>query len=217
MNVVFIENDSSRLWATRTVWKTYGFWFVCISVVFFTVYPTCNWITAQRDVTYGLYLDAELSIPLVPEFVWAYLSLYILFLLPPFLLTPAEMNSLGKKLVTAIVVCGIVFLLVPTRLGFARVLPDTPLYDAVFESIFSVDLPHNLVPSLHVAFSTLILVSLFSVSRRLAGKMVFATWLVLISLSTLFVHQHQLIDVVTGLLVALLIYPLFRDKEAQRE
>ena len=217
MNVVFIDRDSSRLWTTKTVWKTYGFWFACISVVFFTVYPTCNWITAQRDVTYGLYLDAELSIPLVPEFVWAYLSLYVLFLLPPFLLTPAEMNRLGKKLVAAIILCGAVFLLVPTRLGFERVLPEAPLYEAVFESIFSVDLPHNLVPSLHVAFSTLILVSLFSVSRRLAGKMVFATWLVLISLSTLLVHQHQLIDVVTGLLVAFLIHPLFRDKEAQRE
>lgn len=217
MNVVFIESDSSRLWATKTVWKTYAFWFVCISVVFFAVYPTCNWVTAQRGVTYGLYLDAELSIPLVPEFVWAYLSLYILFLLPPFLFTPAQMNRLGKKLVTAIVVCGVVFLLVPTRLGFTRVLPDSPLYRAVFESIFSVDLPHNLVPSLHVAFSALILVSLIAVCRRLAGKMVFATWLVLISLSTLFVHQHQLIDVATGLFVALLIYPLFLDKEVQRE
>ena len=186
--------------------RTYAFWFVVISIVFFTVYPLCNWLTAQRATTYHLYIDAELGIPFIPQFVWLYLSLYLLFLIPPFFLRPDQMNRLGKQLVAATVFCGIVFLLIPAELGFDRVLPEDPFYESLFSSIFKVDLPHNLVPSLHISFSALILITLLTSVTHLLSKSVFGLWLVLISLSTLFVHQHHLLDVITGLLVAALMF-----------
>lgn len=169
--------------------------------MFFTVYPLCNWLTAKRGTTFSLYIESELSIPFIPEFVWAYLSLYLLFIIPPFFLNPARMDVLGKQLVAATIFCGVIFLLLPARLGFERTVPDDPFYRSIFANMFAVDLPHNMVPSLHVTFSSLILLSLYRAQQADLAKITLGAWLVLICASTVLVHQHHLLDVVTGLLV----------------
>jgi len=189
-----------------SAWRTYAFWFFWVSVVFFSVYPFCNWVTANRAATLSLYVSQELGIPFVPEFVWIYLSLYLLFLLPPFFLKAEQMNALGWQLIGATFFCGAVFLLMPAELGFDRVVPEDPFYSALFARIFEVDLPHNLVPSLHVAFSALILISVTRCVLSPVAKVIFGVWLVLICSSTVLVHQHHLIDVITGLLVAITFY-----------
>ena len=187
-------------------WKTYLFWFVWISIAFFSVYPTCNWITAQRDHAYALYFAAELAVPFVPIFVWPYLSLYALFFVPPFILEPKQMNILGRGLVGVTVFAGIAFLLFPAQLGFEREVPADPFYASLFEGLFAVDHPHNLVPSLHVAFSALILITLIRAVETRVAKAILGGWLVLLCVSTILVHQHHLLDIATGLLVAVAAY-----------
>jgi len=191
---------------TRGVWPTYFYWLMWISIVFFTVYPLCNWLTANRETVYRLYVTAELEIPLVPQFVWIYLSLYLLFLMPPFFLSGSVMHALGKRLVGATIFCGVVFLLLPAELGFERVVPLDPFYSGIFAQLFAVDLPHNMVPSLHVTFSAMILMALADNAQTVPVKAAFWMWLVLICASTLLVHQHHLLDVATGLLVATAFY-----------
>jgi membrane-associated phospholipid phosphatase len=182
------------------------YWFFWVSIAFFSVYPSCNWITAQRAPALQLYVEPELAIPFIPAFIWVYLTLYLLFFLPPFFLGPASLKTLGKQLVCATVSCGIIFLLLPADLGFERTVPDDPFYGSLFTNMFAVDLPHNLVPSLHVTFSALILFSLIDASVLFAAKLALSAWLILICLSTLLVHQHHLLDVAAGLLVARLFY-----------
>lgn len=186
------------------IWRTYAYWSLWISIAFFSVYPLCNWLTAHREATLNLYIAPELSIPFVPEFAWVYLSLYVLFLIPPFALDPARLRTLGGQLVAATIFCGLIFLLLPARLGFERTVPDDPFYAALFVNMFAVDLPHNMVPSLHVVFSALILFAVSDGPRPSLVKVVFVGWLVLICVSTLLVHQHHLLDVVAGLLIAIM-------------
>jgi len=199
---------SLTLTNSDSAWKTYFYWLFWISVVFFTVYPLCNWLTAKRETVFNLYVAAELQIPFVPEFVWIYLSLYLLFIIPPFFLGASRMNALGKRLVGATIFCGIAFLVIPAELGFERTVPDDPFYSAMFARLFAVDLPHNMAPSLHVTFSAMILFVLLNESQSAARSTVFWIWLVLICASTVLVHQHHLLDVVTGLLVAMAFYPV---------
>ena len=199
---------SLTLTNSGSAWKTYFYWLFWISVVFFTVYPLCNWLTAKRETVFSLYVSAELQIPFVPEFVWIYLSLYLLFVIPPIFLSASRMNALGKRLVGATIFCGIVFLIIPAELGFERTVPDDPFYNTMFAHLFAVDLPHNMAPSLHVTFSAMILFVLLNESQSAASTTVFWIWLVLICASTVLVHQHHLLDVVTGLLVAMAFYPV---------
>ena len=190
--------------AISSKWKTYFYWVFWISIAFFTVYPLCNWVTSKRDSTFDLYLGFELHAPFVPEFIWAYLSLYVLFIIPPFFLGRLQLEILGKQLLAATILSGIVFLLFPATLGFERSSPLDPFYSALFDNLFAVDLPHNMVPSLHVAFSALILLTLAKYVEHISAKAIFRIWLVLICVSTILVHQHHMLDVATGLLVAIL-------------
>lgn len=184
-------------------WKTYGQWAGRITLLFAPMYPLCNWISTQRTDTLGLYWPWELALPLVPEMIWVYFSMYILFFLPPFLLGTSQLVALGQRLFWGTAIAGLAYLVVPTKLGFARTLPTEPLYATVYQRLFSVDEPHNMAPSLHIVFTTLLAVSFATAATTLPRKAFWYGWLLLIAISTILVHQHHVLDVVTGFVVAL--------------
>ena len=188
-------------WPTRSAWACYGRWALLVTLAFLAVYPGCNWLSAQRAGPADAWFAAELQIPFVPGFVWAYLSMYLLFLAPPFWLAEACLPALGRALLAGTAVSGLIFLFFPTRLGFVRSLPASEPYASIFAGIFTADLPHNMLPSLHVVFSALILLALSDAHEGLR-KLPWLVWLALICASTVLVHQHHLADIVAGLVIA---------------
>lgn len=190
------------------IFLTWGF---LVGVVFFSVYPTINWVTSLRNGHYSLYTRYELNIPFVPEFIWFYLSMYLLFALPPFFLGPSRLKVLAKLLILGTILAGGIFLLFPAQLGFVRTLPGDEFYDALFLKIFSLDHPYNLVPSLHVIYSTIICLEIINVSKR-SFRLFMWLWLVLINISTILVHQHHILDVSLGVLLAVLVRSIWEKK-----
>lgn len=186
-------------WPARL--STFALWGALVGVVFFSVYPTMNWLTGQRPQQYALYFAGELNIPFVPQFIWFYLSMYLLFAAPPFFLEPGQLRRLARELIAGTLAAGVVFLLLPARLGFTRSLPGDPLLDALYAGIFALDQPFNLVPSLHVVYSAAIALAIAAPGGR-GRQLLFGLWLALICASTLLVHQHHLLDVGSGLLLA---------------
>ena len=175
--------------------KTYTLWSLASGLAFFTIYPTTNWITSLRSQHYRMYWNWELNIPFVPEWVWIYLSMYVLFLAPPFFLESPALARLGRQLILVTVAGGVTFLLLPATLGFERSLPDGPLHQ-FYQRMFEVDPPHNLIPSLHVAWSTAIAMAV--------NRPFFLLWAAAIALSTLLIHQHHVLDLVVGYLFVIL-------------
>jgi len=190
---------------------TFAAWGCLVGVAFFSIYPTTNWLSSQRGEAYSLFLTAELNLPFVPQFIWLYLSMYGLFLLPPFFLNPPELKRLAKELILGTCVAGAVFLLWPARLGFPRVLPVEEPYRALFQGLFAVDQPFNMVPSLHVVYSTAISLAVMAQAGRVL-KPIFAIWVLLIVSSTVLVHQHHLLDVFAGAILALLMRLILEKK-----
>lgn len=185
--------------------KSYLLWMLPVSVVFFGLYPTVNLFTATRSDTLALWLPAELDIPFIPAFIWVYFSMYLIILLPVFFINQREQKRLATELMVLTAVAAVLFLLFPARLGFERQLPLDPLYRSLFEPLWSLDRPHNLAPSLHVAWSYS---AVLAVTQRPRGWISWAlySWLIAIALSTLFVHQHHLLDVVSGGLLSFIVY-----------
>jgi membrane-associated phospholipid phosphatase len=175
------------------------YWAALLTVLFPAVYMTCNWITEQRASTLRLWFDWELSIPFVPAMVWIYLSLFIAFFLPMFALRGAALNALCRRLLFALLVSAVVFLLVPARLGFERT-DEVPRYADIFSLIYLFDLPGNTFPSLHVSWSALFLGSLHDVSGPRVRRLL-EVWFVALCVSVLLVHQHHVVDIAGGLLV----------------
>ena len=192
-----------KLYSER--FATFAVWGTLVGVAFFSVYPTTNWLAELRDNPHYLFFAWELRFPFVQEFIWFYLSLYLLFALPPFFLTSDEMKRLAKKLITATCLAGLVFLVLPTRLGFPRIVPPDSPYREIFQTMFVIDKPFNLVPSLHVVYSTAIILA---IAERLGktGSIVLFGWLALVLASTILVRQHHLLDVLTGLALALIMH-----------
>lgn len=170
-------------------------------VLFVVVYGGLNWVTSQREDRLQLWFTWELAIPLVPWMVWPYLSIFASFFLPMFALDVPRIRALCLRLAFATALSGLVFLLFPTELGFAR-LDAVPGTTTAFQLIHALDLPHNLAPSLHVSWSLILLRSLRNVSPAWL-RMGFDAWLALLIASVVFTHQHHLLDVAGGMLVAL--------------
>jgi membrane-associated phospholipid phosphatase len=187
------------------VWKTYAYWAMWVGVAFFSVYPIANWLTSLRGDYFNLYFPAELNVPFVPEFMLVYLSMYVLFAMPPLLLQVAELTALGKQLIAGTLLSGLIFMLLPAKLGFARQVPEGGFFEALYSNLFAVDMPHNMVPSLHVVFSALILLALAGSTTNQSYKLFWYGWLLVICASTMLVHQHHLMDVIAGLALAFLL------------
>lgn len=196
----------------KTVWRVFGYWVFWISLLFFTIYPLCNWFTSHRENLYHIYFESELAIPFVPEFIWMYLSLYLTFLLPPFFLHERQLVKLGKELVIGTILSGVIFLIFPSVLGFERVIPQGE-YQAYFETIFLLDFPHNMVPSLHIVYSGFILLSIYQAVSKAWIKAFVSSWFFLICASTLLVHQHHLADVFFGSFIVLLLNYYIKEEK----
>lgn len=205
-------NSLSRKKSLVGRWQTFTLWGALVGVFFFTIYPTTNWFANIRHQHYSLFLCAELRIPFYPIFIWPYLSMYGLFLLPPFFLGPYRLKQLAKNLIVLTCVAGVSFVLFPADLGFQRILPSDHFYRSLYSTLFAVDYPHNLVPSLHVVYSTTITLAIVDkVGNHL--RCCLLGWLFLLVISTLFVHQHHLIDLVSGIILSVCIHQLRREAD----
>ena len=197
-----ILSDGRRL-------RTFSLWSFWIGVAFFGVYPAMNWITSMRSARLHLFVPAELAIPFVPQFIWAYLSMFVLFFLPLHFIPTGRMPFLGRQLIVGTLLSAALFLLLPAELGFVRSMPANPLYASLFAGVFGVDQPHNLVPSLHVIYSSAIGLACADFARSIS-RVAILLWLAVIVASTVLVHQHHLLDVAAALAI---VYGLRRRYE----
>ena len=170
---------------------------VGLSVLFLVVYGWCNWITAQRHDVGTLYFEWERFIPFVPLMIVPYMSIDLFFVAAPFFCrSERELATFSKRIVGAIAIAGICFLLFPLRFAFARP-PASGWLGAIFDWFRGMDQPHNLLPSLHIAFLT-ILAQHYARHIRGLWRIASNVWVVLVGLSTFFTYQHQFMDVVAG-------------------
>lgn len=168
-----------------------------IGAWFCLVFVGADWLTVHRAIRVRVHLDGELRLPLVPVFLIAYMSIYLLFLAVPFVLrTRREAASLAIAQFITILVAGIGFLLIPGQLAYAPPR-DLGVWGPLFRSADRLNLDYNLVPSLHVAMSV-VCIEAFSRRAGLTGRIALRGWGVLIAASTLLTHQHHVLDVVTG-------------------
>lgn len=175
-----------------------------MALLFLATYPFTNWLADQRAPRFTLYWDWELGIPFVPWMILVYGSFHLLVALPVLVLDGAGIRRLGQAFAAATVVAAIFHALLPADLGWPRpgAVPGYPVY----KIFFAFDRPHNLVPSLHVAYSALAAAVVWRATRLIWFRALVAAWLAILAASVLLVHQHHLADVVGGLALAAACY-----------
>jgi len=178
-----------------------------VLVLFAVVYFGTNWITSQRTGNYRLFFEWELAIPFVPGMIYVYASLLVLLLLPALTLTRRQLPALARAMLATLFVASAIYLLLPAELGFER--PGYVAgYDVVYQALYSLELPHNLVPSLHIATSTLLIAAVLHNTSSRWIRLGLVLWCMLICVSVLLVHQHHILDAISGLLLGIVNYRL---------
>jgi membrane-associated phospholipid phosphatase len=178
-----------------------------VGMLFAMVYFSTNWITARRTGNYHLYFDWELAIPFLPGMIYAYASIVVLVLLPAITLTRNQMHALARAVVITLLAAALTYLLLPADLGFERPA-RVPGYDAVYQALYSLEMPHNLLPSLHIACATLLIAAIRKNSASRWIRLGLVLWGMVICVAVVLVHQHHVLDVASGLLLGLGAYRL---------
>ncbi len=153
------------------------------------------------------------AVPFVPQFIWIYLLYYPLCFTPVFLLHDMDtFRRVAGAYLMEFVIAFVVFVLYPVKMVRPRVIPDSLSTKAV-ALLYHIDPGFNVFPSMHVANSLLVALLFLKYSKPLG--VLFILIAVLISVSTLYVKQHYLLDVASGVLDALIVYPMiFRGHKA---
>ncbi|MDD2775329.1 MAG: hypothetical protein PHU06_05185 [Gallionella sp.] len=200
-------NTAYFSWPDAARWRAFLKFMALFYVFFFPLYFGAGYVAAHAPQTFGFYGAWERNIPLVPWMIWPYLSLYSVFLLPLFHLSAKQIDILARQSTATLLIAGGILLLLPAHLGFAPA-KVVGLHQPLFDLLTQVDTPHNLVPSLHVAFAALILLGCAERGPKF-WAWGYGAWLVLMSASTVLVHQHHLLDVISGLGLAFIMRRIF--------
>ncbi len=198
MDKVFSLPDKKRL--------LYLLFYVSLAtVVFVVIYGLCNSLAAQATTRYSMFTEWELQIPLVPWMIYPYISLNLLLLVAMFVIKDlSAIKAHCISLSVAAVLAGIVFYFFPAQLGFLR--ENVEGYHGLYQKMFEIDHPHNLFPSLHVTYSSITIWAMIEQTKNIVFHQTLRVWLVLISMSVVLVHQHHLFDIITGFLLAIIVY-----------
>lgn len=168
-----------------------------LNVWWVLVYGGANWITERHSYRVRLHLDAELGAPFVSAAVLGYMSIYPLLWSAPFVLrTRRELERFAATLAVVMLIAGVCFLAFPADSVFPT-LPDMGRWGGLVRFAKDLALAHNMAPSLHVALSV-VCITVYARRASRAGACLLWGWSVVVAASTVLLHQHYLIDVVTG-------------------
>lgn len=158
-------------------------------------------------------------IPFIPYFVIFYITWFPLLFLVPLLVLKYDKKVFDRYIVTIFIFAifeGIMFILLPTTME-REVFDVTNISTFIINFIYMMDKPVNLFPSAHCGFAILFIMSVFDVKEiKSKYKMLIIVISILIILSTLFIKQHVIVDVL-GSLIIIPIYYILRKKKINIE
>lgn len=198
-----LTNDHIR---TIIIWGT-------ITGIFSTfIYFGANEIASKNTHFYQLYFEFEKDIPMVPWMIYVYQSFALLIIINYFSIkSPQKIKAYSISFISSCAIAAVFFILFPAELGFSRV-ENIEGYEFMYDAIHVIDKPHNLAPSLHIAYSGLGAYVLSSeVQSKLLKGMIWI-WFLLICSSIVLVHQHHLFDIFTGAILAFVVKYMIYDK-----
>jgi len=166
------------------------------------LYLLSNSIAATLPNHFQAYLEFEKDIPQIPWFIVIYNSYFILLALNFLLIkSPHTIRSLSITMMASSAIACMIFVLFPGEMGFSRT-SNIEGFEVLYSNLHSLDIPHNLYPSLHITFSTLSAFAIIHQTKQKLLHYLLILWVILISFSVVLTHQHHIFDVITGFLLA---------------
>ena len=157
---------------------------------------------------YNVTTFFDSNMPYISFFVIFYVVWYLFLVFCPIIIYRYEKNKLKEYFVTYMVcsiISSIIFVFFPTTINRPSV-DNNNFFNILVNFIYSNDTPAlNCFPSLHALYSMLwILYIGFNKKVNRVYRLIISILCILIILSTLFIKQHAIVDLLGSLLVLIL-------------
>lgn len=183
-------------------------------LLFWPVYLSV-FILTEKFVTpiYDVYCPLDDLIPfceffVIPYVLWyallAFVSIYTLFF---------DVSSFKKFYIFLSVTCVITFSLYIIFPNMQNLRPDSFARDNIFvdvmKNLYALDTNTNVCPSIHVIFSLGMMFALWNSKHFSSALWRIITVLITVSicLATVFLKQHSVIDIFTGVALSAVVFP----------
>ncbi len=197
-----------------TIWVAIGF-----TIAFFIIWTVSHELSGMQATRYLLYFDWERNIPFLWLAVPIYFSLDLaVTLFPLWFKNWKEAMAPALTLIAQTLIAAPFFVLVPIATGYENTLDGGIWGQMLFNPLGTKNISlWNHAPSLHVAYVfTIAFIVTQNKSRTFKWMTYF--WAAIVSISTMFVHEHHLICALSGFaLFAITIttaYPALQRKFA---
>jgi membrane-associated phospholipid phosphatase len=160
---------------------------------------------------YDLLTQFDLNIPFIPEFVWIYHTLVPVIVLTMLVLVQKKelfLSAMGAFAIATLAL-SIFYIAFPSFYPRESFHVSAGASGFLLEMTRLIDGAHNTFPSSHVTFAWLLtfLISLTNcVKKNKLIYLAFFAWATLISISTVVLKQHYVIDVFSGMALAAICY-----------
>lgn len=187
-------------------------------ILFFLVYLAgFAFIENRNTQPHIIHTVLDDKIPFCEYFIIPYLMWFLLIALTLvymifFQENKKEYYQLMRNIYAGAIVFLIVSLVYPNAQDLRPELSGDGIFEKLVQLIYMVDTPTNILPSLHVFYAVACCIALLKTTFRKYGKEIkcgIVILTVLIILSTMFLKQHSVVDVVMALVLNVLFYVLF--------
>ena len=155
-------------------------------------------------------------IPFTLIFIIPYVFWYFMLFLIPYKMYKEDKTNLYKYIITnvlTVIVANIIFICYPTLVIIPEITGDNILV-LITKFIYWIDTPAlNCFPSIHCTFSMLFILHICT-SKKHNKKFKIFTFItsILVMASTLLIKQHVFIDLISGDLIATIIFLIIRKE-----
>ncbi|HAZ38158.1 MAG TPA: phosphatase [Clostridiaceae bacterium] len=181
--------------------------------------PLMQWFCyCEKTVVpkYIMHSRLDDKIPFIKEFVIFYFVWYF-YIAYGLIYTGIKSKKDYYKYIIflfgSMALCYTLYLIFPNGQDLRPKIVGNDIFSRLIAFIYSVDTPTNVAPSLHVLNSIAVDSALRNCEdfrKKKYGTKISFTLVILISLSTLFIKQHSIIDVLLGALLGVIFYiPLY--------
>lgn len=191
---------------------THKYCYAMLYLIFYLV--TFFTLDFAMEPKYIIHCPLDDVIPFCEYFAILYFSWFPAFLLGLvgyMIYDKYDFQQLWFIMFTGMTFCFVVYIALPNGLDLRPELPDRNIFCRMMNFVWKADAAVNVCPSIHVSSSVAVALvtarsKLFEKHRALRWTVIL--WMILICVSTMFVKQHSVIDVLCGTAVSLVLYVL---------
>lgn len=175
---------------------------------------------AKSITRHNITTSIDQKVPVIPVFIYIYFGCYLFWLINMMLGGRVSKEHFYKLCTTSVIctiLCACIYLVYPCTLTRPEI-KVTDVNTFFLDVLYKIDQPVNLCPSLHCLTSWLCVISVRKQKSIPTGYRIFSyIYALLILISTQVLKQHVLIDLITGVLVAEIIWQIVNHNNFYRK